>query len=160
MKDLKDVIAEGACLVGTGNPWRRDDGVGPWLAEGLRDTGLAVWNAEDVLENHVFDIARSAAPNVVIMDAVAAGLAPGTVVFGPLDELGEEGGPSTHKLAFGLSARVLEAHGKRTWLLGIAPADLDFGRGLTPEVERAASEIRDLIHRAVAARHEEHLHER
>jgi hydrogenase maturation protease len=145
---LEDVLADGACLVGTGNPWRRDDGVGPWLAEGLKVAGIPVFNAEDVLENHVYDIAREDCRNVVIMDAVAAGLEPGTIVFEPLDGLGEPVGLSTHKLALGLCGKILEAHGKRTYLLGIVPRDLDFGRGLTPEVEKAASGVRDLILRA------------
>jgi hydrogenase maturation protease len=157
---FEDVLADGACLVGTGNPWRRDDGVGPWLAESLEGAGLPVFNAEDVLENHVYDIARTDCRNVVIMDAVAADLEPGAVVFARLDGLREPAGPSTHKLALGLCGKILEAHGKRTYLLGIVPRDLDFGRGLTEEVERAASGVRDLILRARAGKHEEHLHER
>ncbi len=160
MTRLEDVLADGACLVGVGNPWRQDDGVGPWLAESLAGSGYPVVNAEDVLENHVHDIARSDRRNVVIMDAVAAGLEPGAVVFEPLDGLGEPAGLSTHKLALGLCGKILEAHGKRTFLLGIVPRDIDFGRGLTPEVAKAASEVRDIILRAHAEKHEEYLHER
>jgi len=148
MMRLEDVLADGACLVGLGNPWRRDDGVGPWLAESLAGSGYAVFDAEDVLENHVFDIARTCIRNVIIMDAVAADLEPGSVFFEPLDGLEEPAGVSTHKLALGLCGKILEAHGKRTYLLGIVPADLDFGRGLTPEVAKAASAVRDRILRA------------
>lgn len=157
---LEDVLADGACLVGTGNPWRRDDGVGPWLAERLAGSGFDVRNAEDVLENHVYDIARTDCRNVVIMDAVAADFEPGAVVFEPLGELGEPAGLSTHKLALGLCGKILKSHGKRTYLLGIVPSDLDFGHGLTPDVEKAASGVRDLILQARAANHEEYSHER
>lgn len=160
MMRLEDVLADGACLVGLGNPWRRDDGVGPWLAESLAGSGYLVFNVEDVLENHVFDIAGTGVRNVIIMDAAAADLEPGAVFFEPLDGLEEPVGASTHKLALGLCGRILEAHGKRAFLLGIVPADLDFGRGLTPEVATAASGVRDLILRARAANHEEYLHER
>ncbi len=157
---LEDVLADGACLVGVGNPWRRDDGVGPWLAESLAGSGYTVFDAEDVLENHVYDIARADCRNVVIMDAVAAAGEAGAVVFEPLDGLGEPAGLSTHKLALGLCGKILEAHGKRAYLLGIVPADLDFGRGLTPEVAKAASGVLERILRARAANHEEYLHER
>jgi hydrogenase 3 maturation protease len=155
MTQLEDILREGACLVGTGNPLRRDDGVGVWLAERLEGAAAAVFNVEDVPESYVGEIARTGCRNVVIMDAVDAGLEPGTVVFGPLNELGERPGLSTHKLALSLCGRYLEAHGQRTFLLGIVPGDLDFGAGLTPAVERAAGEVRDLILRACPPHHGE-----
>ena len=84
MTGLEDILREGACLVGTGNPLRRDDGVGVWLAERLEGAPIPVFNVEDVPESYVGDIARSGCRNVIIMDAVAAGLEPGAVVFGPI----------------------------------------------------------------------------
>ena len=45
----------------------------------------------------------------------------------------------------------LEAAGKKVFLLGIIPSDLEFGSGLTPEVKRAAASLRDIIGRAVSA---------
>jgi len=155
MNRLEDILREGACLVGTGNPLRRDDGVGVWLAESLKGASAAVFNVEDVPESYVGEIARTGLRNVIIMDAVDAGLEPGTVVFGPLDELGERPGLSTHKLSLSLCGRFLGAHGQRTFLLGIAPGDIDFGPGLTAEVERAAGQVRDLILRTCAPRHGE-----
>ena len=155
MTTLEDILREGACLVGAGNPMRRDDGVGVWLAERLRGASVPVFNAEDVPESYVGDIARAGCPNVIIMDAVEAGLEPGTVVFGPLEEMGETAGLSTHKLALSLCGRYLDAHGQKTFLLGIVPGDLDFGPGLTAEVERAAGAVRDLVLRACPPRHGE-----
>ncbi|MCK7478170.1 MAG: hydrogenase maturation protease [Candidatus Moduliflexus flocculans] len=68
--------ASRACLVGVGNPLRRDDGVGPWIVAALREaaagTGLALVDAQDVPENFVPAIARGEARNVVFVDAVAA----------------------------------------------------------------------------------------
>ncbi len=145
MSEIEGILKQGACLVGTGNPLRRDDGVGVWLAERLSGGSVPVFNVEDVPEGYITDIARTGRRNIVFMDAVEAGLEPGTVVFGPLEELGESPGLSTHKLSLSLCGRFLAAHGQRTFLLGIVPADLDFGRGLTPEVERAAGQVRDLI---------------
>jgi hydrogenase 3 maturation protease len=149
MTGLIDVLQSGACLVGVGNPLRRDDGVGPWIVAALREaaagTGLALVDAQDVPENFVPAIARGEARNVVFVDAVAAEGEPGTVVFGPLADLGEAESFSTHKLALSLSGKFLEAAGKKAFLLGIVPADLEFGEGLTPAVERAAAAVRDAI---------------
>ena len=117
MNRLEDILREGACLVGTGNPLRRDDGVGVWLAESLRGASAAVFNVEDVPESYVGEIARTGLRNVIIMDAVDAGLEPGTVVFGPLDELGERPGLSTHKLSLSLCGRFWAptASGLSSW---------------------------------------------
>jgi len=150
MTGLEDILREGACLVGAGNPMRRDDGVGVWLAERLRGASVQVFNAEDVPESYLGDIARTGCRNVIFMDAVDAGLEPGAVVFGPMEELGERPGLSTHKLSLSLCGRYLGANGQQTFLLGIVPGDIDFGPGLTTPVERAAGEVRDLILRTCA----------
>jgi len=160
MTGFEDILREGACLVGTGNPLRRDDGVGPWIAERVREASVPVIDVEDVPENYVSDIARADGRNVVFMDAVAAELAPGTILFAPLDELGEPAGLTTHKLALSLCGRVLAAAGKRIFLLGIVPGDLEFGPGLTPEVERAASSVRDAILRTCGRPSQENRHAR
>jgi hydrogenase maturation protease len=131
---------------------RRDDGVGPWIIGAVQaaasGTNLRLIDAQDVPENFVHVIARENCRNVVFIDAVAADEVSGTVVFGPLAEFAETRCFSTHKLALSLSGRFLEAAGKRVFLLGVVPADLEFGVGLTAEVERAAASLRDLILRS------------
>lgn len=160
---LADVLREKACLVGAGNPFRRDDGVGPWIADAVKDAAgrmsLRVFNVEDVLENFVFEIAGTDCRNVVIVDAAAAGLEPGSVVFGPLREFADAGSVSTHKLALGLSGKILESAGKQVFFLGVVPEDLGYGSGLTPKVEESASRLRDLVLRAVAHAGQENLYE-
>ncbi len=152
---LSDVLQEPTLLVGVGNPLRRDDGVGPWIVGAVRETvagsDLCVVDVQDVPENFVPAIARQDCRNVVFVDAVAADGAPGTVIFAPLADIAEAGSYSTHKLALSLSGKFLEAAGKRVFLLGIVPADLEFGTGLTDAVERAAASLRDIICHAASA---------
>ena len=149
-----EVLREPTCLVGVGNPLRRDDGAGPWIVGAVREavsgTRLSVVDAQSVPENFVPVVARADCRNVVFVDAVAAEGPPGTVVFGLLAEFPEAESFSTHKLALSFCGKFLEAAKKRVFLLGIVPADLEFGEGMTPEVESAAAGIRDLILRAVA----------
>jgi len=114
-------------------------------------TRLRVIDVQDVPENFVHVIARDDCRNVVFIDAVAAEGPPGTVIFGPLADFAEADGFSTHKLALSLSGKFLEAAGKRVFLLGVVPADLEFGAGLTADVARSASSLRDLVRRAAAA---------
>lgn len=148
------LLREPTCLVGVGNPLRGDDGVGPWIIGAVRDavsgTDLRVVDAQDVPENFVPVIARGDCRNVVFIDAVAADGPPGTVVFGPLADFPEAESFTTHKLALSLSRKFLEAAGKKVFLLGIVPADLEFGEGLTAEIRRTAAALRDVILRAAA----------
>ncbi len=161
---LAALLREPTCLVGVGNPLRRDDGVGPWivgaLAESAAGTTLTLVDAQDVPENFVPSIARGEAGNVVFVDAAAAAGEPGTVVFGPLADFAEAGGYSTHKMALALSGKFLEAAGKRAFLLGVVPADLDFGEGLTAEVGRAAATLRDFLIGACSPDRLEDRHDR
>ena len=149
-----DLLREPTCLVGVGNPMRRDDGVGPWVVAAVQaaasGTNLLLVDAQDVPENFVHVIARADCRNVVFIDAVAAEGTPGAIVFGPLAEFAEAESFSTHKLALSLSGRFLEDAGKKVFLLGVVPADLEFGVGLTNEVARVAASLRDLILRTTA----------
>ncbi len=132
---------------------RRDDGIGPWLAGAVREaaagTNVRVLDVQDVPENFATVIARDECGNVVFIDAVAAGGPPGSLVFGRLADFAEAPSLSTHKLALALSAKVLEAAGKKVFLLGIVPGDLSFGERFTLEVERTASALCDLIRRTL-----------
>ncbi|NTV80437.1 MAG: hydrogenase maturation protease [Candidatus Aminicenantes bacterium] len=149
---LTELLAEPTCLVGVGHILRRDDGFGPWVAgavrAGLSGTKVRVIDAEDVPENFAPVIARADCRNVVFIDAVAAEGLPGSIVFGPLADFGEAESYSTHRLALSLSGKFLEAAGKKVFLLGVVPADLGFGAGLTAAVARTAASLRDLILRS------------
>lgn len=151
---LAAILREPTFIVGVGNPLRRDDGFGPWIVAALGNAAdgsrLSVVDAQSVPENVVHVVARSGCRNVVFADAVAGEGPPGTVVFGPLAEFPEAEGFSTHKLALSLCGKFLEAAGKKVFLLGVVPGDLEFGTGMTDKVARAAASLRDLVLRAVA----------
>ena len=137
------------CFVGMGNYLRRDDAAGLHLAEGLKEVAdgrIMVMIVEDVVESYTFDIARCDAEDVVFIDAVRTGEAAGTVIFGRLNEFGEVMNDySTHKCSLLLTCRVLEAHGKRAWLLGIEAGDTDYGEGISERVRSSIEHLRDII---------------
>jgi hydrogenase 3 maturation protease len=147
---LKNVLKQKACLVGIGNKLRGDDGFGPYLVEGLKDSGhfpeANLMIVEDVPENYVFPISRKDVANIIFIDAVYLEAPAGTVVFGPLAELEEISQiASTHKLSLHLAARVIEESGKRVYLLGVVPSSLEFGRPLSQEIKKIADELKGLI---------------
>jgi hydrogenase maturation protease len=152
--ELQDLLRRSTCVVGVGNPLRRDDGAGVYLVRRLNRcapaAGLLFLNAEDVIENHVVQMAEMPVQNILLVDAVATGSPPGSVVFsrlpGPLslpDSL------STHRLSFSLTAEFLAHYGKQTFLLGIEAADTDYGHGLSDAVRQTADRLCGLLQAAI-----------
>jgi hydrogenase 3 maturation protease len=153
------------CIVGMGNYLRRDDAVGLYVVDAMKERmggGVGtLFHVEEVLENHVWSIAEGDAENVILVDAVASEAGPGSVFLEPLAEDEEIGADCcTHKLSLALARKVLAWHHKKVWLLGIGAGDAGFGSGLTPEVRRSADLIWRLLLRHFGPEQREGEHER
>ena len=135
-------------VVGIGNPDLGDDGAGMRLAECLAARGLSdIFLAERTPERWVGRLARDGYDSVLFLDAVEAGERPGSVLLLDAAEV-ESRFPqlSTHKLSLGTLARLLEAEGgARAFLLGIQPASLTPGAGLSAPVETTVEILADLV---------------
>jgi hydrogenase maturation protease len=128
--------------IGVGNPFRSDDGVGPWVAERLgaagRDARIHVGDGAGLLD--LFQ----RRDDVVVIDATRSGAAPGAVVCLDLEDAPLPAGffhYSTHR--FGLAeavetARALGLLPERMRIYGIEGLDFGAGTGLTDPVKRAA----------------------
>lgn len=143
-----DKLAVGKIVVlGLGNQYMRDDGVGIAVARELqrRDFGEGV-----IVRTHqTFDLwllsEYSEASRLIIIDSVKAGTRPGTVAEyevtprpGPFSSL-----PGLHSVKL----HDLIDFASRTGLLscpvtviGVEPEDCEVGEGFSPEVERAVPE--------------------
>ena len=135
-------------ILGTGNPLRRDDGIGVHIAHELENLGMP--QGVKVLDAGTGGLAlvdfMRAFPKVLFLDAVDMGEAPGTVkTFAQEDMLAavpvtqvslhDMGLPHVLLLASlqGVSPEIL--------IVGIQPKDLGWGIGLSPELERAVPTI-------------------
>ncbi len=147
---LRQVLGQKTCLIGIGNKLRGDDGFGPYFIESLKCKALVpeidLMTVEDVPENFAFPISKKDSDNVIFVDAVILNAPAGTVIFGPLDEFEEIGQiASTHKLSLRLTAQVLEATGKKVFLLGVVPKTMEFGQELSPEIKEIAEELITMV---------------
>jgi hydrogenase maturation protease len=132
-------------ILGIGNRFRRDDGVGPAVADRLAALGVAV--QEHSGEGAGLMEAWSGADRVVVIDATQSGAEPGTVVR--LDAAAEELPRGLFRYSshlFGLAEAVETARalgrlpaGLVIW--GIEGADFGFGEELAPAVAAAADEV-------------------
>jgi len=132
-------------LIGVGNPLGRDDGVGVYVAQAL--SGAPGWRAIPVglsLENAVGRVSRQRPDLLVIVDAAAMGLSPGSFRRLPLEGAERMLG-STHALPLGFVLGRIEQAAGETVLIGIQPLDLSLGEGLTPEVRRGADDLVALL---------------
>ncbi|MCS6861737.1 MAG: hydrogenase maturation protease [Abditibacteriales bacterium] len=145
-------------VLGVGNPLMGDDGVGIAVIEYLwRETvpqGVEVVDAGtgglDLV--HLIEEADAA----VIVDAVEMGAAPGTLKwFRPQDvkQNGELCHLSLHETRLGAVLQWLAWLNIRTpvWILGIQPAAVRLGAGLSLPVQRAVPQAAQLIHEFVGA---------
>jgi hydrogenase 3 maturation protease len=130
-------------LITVGNVWRRDDGVGPYLASRLGDLAgsCRLLDAADRPEN-IFDEAAAAAPGkIVILDAADFGGAPGEIrVLAPAEI--PEKGLSTHTFPIKLLARLLSQDtGATVHFVGLQPQNVSLGEGLSEPVRLAADTL-------------------
>lgn len=133
-----------AVVIGIGNPYRRDDGVGPAVIRALHERGcpgvtLAESDGEAAALIAMWDRHRLA----VLVDAVQVDAArPGTVhrLVVPDPRTGRHAAVSSHAFALGDAfalARELDRVPDRMIVYGVEAADTGFGPGLTEPVRAA-----------------------
>lgn len=104
---------------------------------GCRDgTAPQIIVAGTVPERYLERLVSGGFDTVLFLDAVECGTAPGSVVLLSAAEMTTRFPQvSTHKLSLGLLAQLIETNGRtRVWLLGVQPASVRPGAGLSPAV--------------------------
>lgn len=137
-------------VVGVGNRYRRDDGLGPAVARRLQDAGYALAVVEASGEGAGLLQIMERSPWVILVDAVSSGAEPGTIhrldAATPLPKRLFR--YSTH--AFGVAeavelARALGSLPARLVIFGVEGAEFGAGDGLSSAVEQAAERVAALI---------------
>jgi len=131
-------------ILGIGNPLRRDDGVGLWVAEQMRGSDWEVIPAGQSAENALGIVSRLAPDLLVVVDAAEMGLPPGSVRRLPVEDAQRMLG-STHALPLPFLLSTVRDRVEETVLIGIQPADRSLGEGLTPEGKRGAEDLVALL---------------
>jgi hydrogenase maturation protease len=141
-------LSERIAIIGLGNPMRRDDGIGIRLLERLQerfreaparflDFGTASLGLVNTFRE--FD-------KVLLLDAVDAGLEPGTLRIFRLSDVKtvvQEEKLSSHEIALADLLRLCEAFGGagHVHIAGVQVKDVSYGLQMTPELEAAQEEI-------------------
>jgi hydrogenase maturation protease len=136
-----------AVVIGVGNPYRRDDGVGPAVIGRLRQRPPAGVRLEesDGEPSNLLQL-WAGADLAIVVDAVrTAEGRPGQIHRRQLDAAVPAGASaSSHRVDLGDAVALAEAVDrmpKALVLYGIEVVDTSFGPGLTPAVEAAAADV-------------------
>ena len=151
-----------AVVIGVGNRYRRDDGVGPAAVaavRALRLPGVRVLGcgAETTAILDAWEGARLA----VVVDAAAGG-SPGRVRQSALADLVEQPPVSSHELSLTQAyelARVLDRAPARVVVVTVDVADTGHGLGLSPAVAAALPEVVRVVGRVLGEPIEEPRHQ-
>ncbi len=148
--------APGIVIIGIGNEFRRDDGVGLEVARRLRETAPSGARVIcGVGDEYALISAWQGCGRAYVIDCSVSGAAPGTI-----HQFDGRGGPipgeilsscSTHALDLAKAvelSRVLGGLPGELTVFAIEGSDFSHGSGLTTAVEAAASKVAGLIARA------------
>lgn len=150
-----------AVVIGLGNAFRRDDGVGPAIAAAVHDMRLPGVRVVCTVETATMLDAWQGTEVAVVVDAAAGGT-PGRVRRCELGDLIEHPALSSHELSLTQAYELARALGRapgRVVIVSIDVADTGYGQGLSPAVAAALPEAVRAVVRLVGGQIQEPLHQ-
>ena len=150
-KALKEWLANSKRVVvaGIGNPIRSDDFVGVKIVQDLQGKmpkKVYLIECETVPESFLQPIVEFNPTHVLLIDAAILGLKPGESRLVNPDQMAAFTAISTHMLPLRIFCEYIASATKaKIALLLIEPGNVEFGEGLTPEVQVAAGKITRML---------------
>jgi hydrogenase 3 maturation protease len=145
--DLKKwlVSAEKVVVAGIGNPIRRDDYVGVKIVQDLQgrvSDKVMLIECETVPESYIQQIEEFNPTHILLIDAAILGMKPGEASLVEPERLTSYPAFSTHMLPLRIFCEYLRKTTKaKIALLLIEPEEVDFGEGLTDEIQSSAQQV-------------------
>ena len=141
--------AEKIVVAGIGNPIRTDDFVGVKIVQDLKDKvseRVYLIECETVPESFLQPIVEFNPTHVLLIDAAILELKPGETRLVSPERIADFPAISTHMLPLRIFCEYLTATTKaKIALLLVEPKNVEFGEGLTPDVQAAAEKITNIL---------------
>jgi hydrogenase 3 maturation protease len=138
--DAKNVV-----IAGIGNPIRSDDYVGLKIVEDLQGKmpqNVCLLECETVPESYLLEIEEFHPTHVLLIDAAFLGQTPGAARLFEADQIADFSAVTTHLLPMRIFCEyVKQATGAKIALLLVEPKKMEFGEGLSVEVQLAAKRL-------------------
>lgn len=143
------VGAKRIVVAGIGNPIRLDDKVGLTIIEGLRGkvrSNVLLLECETVPESYFPEIEQFKPTHVLLVDAAFLGLKPGESNLVDADKLIASSAISSHVLPLRIFCDLVrQATCAKVALLLVEPKSMEFGEGLSEEVQKAAENLTRIL---------------
>ncbi|WP_019023588.1 MULTISPECIES: hydrogenase maturation protease [unclassified Thioalkalivibrio] len=138
------ITGKGPLVIGIGNPWRGDDGIGHAVVDALADTpGLATAKSHGE-PAELMELWQGHDP-VILVDAIVTGAAPGTLHrLDAREPLPRGARYSSHGIGLAEAVELARSLGELPGTLivhGIEPACLEDGARLSPEISAATFQM-------------------
>ena len=144
--NLPDPAANRQLFVGIGNLLKKDDGVGVYISERIRETkNIIKLTVEVSIENYIGKINRIDPDHLILIDCMNFNQQPGYFRLLPVEQIRSHS-VSTHNISL---KQVSELFSMPVWVLGIQPRNTNFGENLSPEVKHSADLIIHELGRAL-----------
>jgi len=141
--------AERVVLAGIGNSLRKDDFVGVRIVKDLTNKvsrNVFLIECETVPESFIEPIIEFEPTHILLIDASFLNLQPGAVKFIEASKMSSQVPVLTHALPLQLFCEYLTKMTQaKIALLAVQPKNTDFGEGLTPEIEKTAEYLINLL---------------
>jgi hydrogenase 3 maturation protease len=132
-------------IAGIGNPIRQDDYVGLKIVEDLQGkvpVSVCLLECETVPESYLLDIEQFKPTHVLLIDAAFLGLKPGSASLFDAQKIVDFPAITTHVLPLRVFCEYIsQSTGAKIGLLLVEPKSIEFGEGLSVEVEQAAEQL-------------------
>lgn len=148
LKKVFSNIGERVLIVCIGNELRNDDGVGPYIARGIKNTKFKVIDAGDVLESYIYDIIDYKPSDIIIVDAAFFGGSVGDISIIKEEDISSVRMVSTHTLPLSHLINIIRSELNNELnikIIGIQVSDTSFGQNISDKVKKTADEIVDYI---------------
>ncbi|MDD5218731.1 MAG: hydrogenase 3 maturation endopeptidase HyCI [Candidatus Omnitrophica bacterium] len=137
---LKPSSGSGLILT-AGNPFRRDDGVGPYIASRLQGSSAKIIDAGLTPENIIDEVIGLKPDRMTVIDAADFGGYPGEVKVIPEDLIAETS-LSTHEIPMNVITKIIsDGTQAEVVFIGIQPQTVALGEGLSERVQASAEAI-------------------
>jgi len=143
LKDFDKLI-----IMGVGNPLKGDDGLGPFIINGLEDfknENIILIDASTAPENFTGKIVKEKPSHLIIIDATLMDKEPGHIETFKKEDFANVG-VSTHSMSLSFLIKYLESFDVTNILfIGIQPENMDFSLDLSFNVKKNSIELIDII---------------
>lgn len=160
IKDIDSISGSKIKVIGFGNKFLSDDGIGPVIIEKLEKSRLLKEKNIELSDlgtsgtDLIFHIKEC--PRIIIIDALDAGQDPGKVIRikeKDIEHFCNEGilSLSLHDLNLADILKLARAMKLKTeiTIIGIKPLNIELGDGLSPEIQEKIPEIISLVEQTV-----------